>query len=190
MNKLFTILVSLLMNLPSFLQVNIIPQPSSLKMSEGQFIITEKTPLVLSDKELNKQAVFPSEYTFGFIQDVLSEVIQLFPSKFIHNGGDECSKDFWKRSDFCQQLIKEKELKDEHGLQSYFIGRIEKYLNSKGRNIIGWDEILEGGLAPNATAMSWRWEKGGIEAAKQKHKVIMTPTTYVYFDYAQKKNDD
>ena len=96
----------------------------------------------------------------------------------------------WIRSNFCQNLIKEKGLKDEHGLQSYFIGRIEKYLNSKGRNIIGWDEILEGGLAPNATVMSWRGEKGGIEAARQKHKVIMTPTTYVYFDYAQKKNDD
>ena len=132
----------------------------------------------------------PSEYTFGFLQDVLDEVIQLFPSKYIHIGGDECPKEAWKRSIFCQNLIKEKGLKDEHGLQSYFIGRIEKYLNSKGRDIIGWDEILEGGLAPNATVMSWRGEKGGIEAARQKHKVIMTPTTYVYFDYAQKKNDD
>ncbi len=132
----------------------------------------------------------PSEYTFGFLQDVLNEVIQLFPSKFIHIGGDECPKESWKRSVFCQQLIKQKELKDEHGLQSYFISRMEKHLNEKGRNIIGWDEILEGGLAPNATVMSWRGEKGGIEAAKQKHNVIMTPTTYVYFDYSQKKNDD
>ncbi|NCI46538.1 beta-N-acetylhexosaminidase [Sediminibacterium soli] len=132
----------------------------------------------------------PSEYTFTFLQDVLDEVMQLFPSKYIHIGGDECPKEAWKRSAFCQQLIKEKGLKDEHGLQSYFIGRIEKYLNSKGHDIIGWDEILEGGLAPNATVMSWRGEKGGIEAAKQKHKVIMTPTTYVYFDYAQKKNED
>jgi hexosaminidase len=132
----------------------------------------------------------PSEYTFGFLEDVLDEVMQLFPSKFIHIGGDECPKESWKRSAFCQDLIKEKNLKDEHGLQSYFIGRIEKYLNSKGRNIIGWDEILEGGLAPNATVMSWRGEKGGIEAARMKHNVIMTPTTYVYFDYAQKKNED
>ena len=92
----------------------------------------------------------PSEYTFTFLQNVLDEVMQLFPSKYIHIGGDECPKDYWKISPFCQQLIKEKNLKDEHGLQSYFIGRIEKYLNSKGRNIIGWDEILEGGLAPNA----------------------------------------
>ena len=117
-------------------------------------------------------------------------MIALFPSTYIHIGGDECPKENWKRSAFCQQLIKEKGLKDEHDLQSYFIQRIEKYLNSKGRQIIGWDEILEGGLAPNATVMSWRGEKGGIEAAKQKHNVIMTPNSYVYFDYAQNKQED
>ena len=132
----------------------------------------------------------PSENTFKFLQDVIDEVIELFPSKYIHVGGDECPKDNWKRSAFCQQLIKEKGLKDEHGLQSYFIQRMEKYINSKGRSLIGWDEILEGGLAPNATVMSWRGEKGGIEAAKQKHDVIMTPTTYLYLDYAQTKNED
>lgn len=132
----------------------------------------------------------PSDYTFKFLEDVLDEVIKLFPSKYIHIGGDECPKDYWKRSDFCQQLIKQKGLKDEHELQSYFISTIEKYLNSKGRQIIGWDEILEGGVAPNATVMSWRGEKGGIEAAKQHHTVIMTPTTYVYFDYAQSKTPD
>ena len=132
----------------------------------------------------------PSEYTFTFLQNVLDEVLQLFPSKYIHIGGDECPKDNWKRSEFCQKLIKEKDLKDEHGLQSYFIQRIEKYLNSKGRQIIGWDEILEGGLAPNATVMSWRGEKGGIEAAQQKHNVIMTPGAWVYFDHSQTKNED
>ncbi len=132
----------------------------------------------------------PTDYTFKFLEDVLDEVMALFPSKYIHIGGDECPKDYWKRSEFCQNLIKEKGLKDEHGLQSYFIGTIEKYLNSKGRQIIGWDEILEGGVAPNATVMSWRGEKGGIEAAKQKHHVIMTPTTYVYFDYSQTKKED
>lgn len=132
----------------------------------------------------------PTDYTFNFLQDVLDEVMALFPSKYIHIGGDECPKDYWKRSAFCRQLIKEKNLKDEHGLQSYFIQRIEKYLNGKGRNIIGWDEILEGGLAPNATVMSWRGEAGGIEAAKQHHSVIMSPTTYVYFDYSQAKNED
>lgn len=132
----------------------------------------------------------PTEYTFKFLENVLDEVIALFPSTYIHIGGDECPKENWKRSAFCQQLIKEKGLKDEHDLQSYFIQRIEKYLNSKGRQIIGWDEILEGGLAPNATVMSWRGEKGGIEAAKQKHNVIMTPNSYVYFDYAQNKQED
>lgn len=132
----------------------------------------------------------PSEYTFTFIENVLDEVMKLFPSKYIHIGGDECPKIYWQKSDFCQQLIKEKNLKDENGLQSYFIQRIEKYLNSKGRSIIGWDEILEGGLAPNATVMSWRGEQGGISAAQQNHNVIMTPGKYVYFDHAQTKNSD
>ncbi len=132
----------------------------------------------------------PSEYTFKFLENVLDEVIQLFPSKYIHIGGDECPKESWKRSAFCQKLIKDKNLKNEEGLQSYFIQRIEKYVNSKGKKIIGWDEILEGGIAPNATIMSWRGEDGGIAAAKQKHDVIMTPTTYCYFDYAQNKPED
>ncbi|HEY9340673.1 MAG TPA: beta-N-acetylhexosaminidase [Hanamia sp.] len=132
----------------------------------------------------------PTEYTFTFLENVLDEVLQLFPSKYIHIGGDECPKTNWERSAFCQELIKEKGLKDEHGLQSYFIQRIEKYLNSKGRKIIGWDEILEGGLAPNATVMSWRGEEGGIAAAKQNHDVIMTPGTYCYFDHSQTKNKD
>jgi len=132
----------------------------------------------------------PTDYTFNFLQDVLDEVITLFPSKYIHIGGDECPKEAWKKSEVCQQLIKENNLKDEHGLQSYFINRIEKYLNTKGKNIIGWDEILEGGLAPNATVMSWRGEAGGIEAAKQGHTVIMTPGKPVYFDHSQSKNED
>ncbi|MEP6948989.1 MAG: beta-N-acetylhexosaminidase [Ginsengibacter sp.] len=132
----------------------------------------------------------PSDYTFTFLENVLDEVMQLFPSKYIHIGGDECPKDAWKRSPFCQQLIKEKGLKDEHGLQSYFISTMEKYINGKGKKIIGWDEILEGGLAPNATVMSWRGEEGGIAASRQHHDVIMTPGTYCYFDHAQNKNED
>jgi hexosaminidase len=132
----------------------------------------------------------PTEYTFNFLQNVFDEIIALFPSKYIHIGGDECPKEYWKRSAFCQNLIKEKDLKDEHGLQSYFVRRIEEYLNSKGRNIIGWDEILEGGLAPNATVMSWRGEKGDIEAAKQKHNVIMTPYTHTYFAKSQLAKED
>lgn len=133
----------------------------------------------------------PTENTFNFLQDVLDEVMALFPSKYIHIGGDECPKEYWKQSPFCQQFIKDNNLKDEHGLQSYFIQRIEKYINSKGRSIIGWDEILEGGLAPNATVMSWRGEAGGIEAAKQNHDVIMTPgSAGMYFDHKQSDSPD
>jgi hexosaminidase len=127
---------------------------------------------------------------FQFLQDVIDEVAPLFPSKFIHVGGDECPKTNWKRCPLCQKRIQELGLKDEHELQSYFIQRMEKYINKKGKTLIGWDEILEGGLAPNAIVMSWRGEKGGIEAAKQKHTVIMTPSTYVYFDHSQSKHED
>ncbi|MBT31306.1 MAG: beta-N-acetylglucosaminidase [Thalassobius sp.] len=132
-----------------------------------------------------KEVYAPTEETFQFLEDVLTEVMALFPSKYIHIGGDEVLKEEWEKSAYAQELIKKEGLGDEHGLQSYFIRRIEKFLNSKGRNIIGWDEILEGGLAPNATVMSWRGEEGGIAAAKQHHTVIMTPGTHCYFDYYQ-----
>ncbi|MFL9485121.1 family 20 glycosylhydrolase [Chitinophagaceae bacterium LWZ2-11] len=131
-----------------------------------------------------------NEKTFSFLEDVLDEVMSLFPSQYIHVGGDECPKDSWKVCPKCQQRIKDNHLKDEHALQSYFIQRIEKYVNNKGKKIIGWDEILEGGLAPNAAVMSWRGEKGGIEAAKQKHNVIMTPGDFCYLDKSQSKNED
>ncbi|MBL7725697.1 MAG: family 20 glycosylhydrolase [Chitinophagaceae bacterium] len=130
------------------------------------------------------------EKTFEFLKDVMDEVLDLFPSKYIHVGGDECPKENWKRCPHCQKRIKDNNMKDEHELQSYFIQRMEKYLNSKGRILIGWDEILEGGLAPNAVVMSWRGEAGGIEAAKQKHNVIMTPGNPVYFDHSQSENED
>ena len=132
----------------------------------------------------------PKEETFAFLEDVLDEVLALFPSKYIHIGGDEAPKTRWKNCKHCQALIKKEGLKDEHELQSYFISRIEKHLNTKGRQIIGWDEILEGGLAPNATVMSWRGINGAIEAAKQHHNVVMTPTSHCYFDYYQSENDD
>ena len=125
------------------------------------------------------------ETTFEFLQDVFDEVLPLFPSKYVHIGGDECFKDSWKKCPHCQKRIKSEKLNDEHELQSYFIQRIEKYINSKGKSIIGWDEILEGGLAPNATVMSWRGEGGGIAAAQQNHNVIMTPSKWLYFDYMQ-----
>ena len=126
-----------------------------------------------------------NEKTFKFFEDVLTEIIPLFPSNYIHVGGDECPKSNWKRCPACQKRMKDNNLANEHELQSYFIQRIEKYLNTKGKKIIGWDEILEGGLAPNATVMSWRGEKGGIEAAKQHHNVIMTPGTHCYLDKYQ-----
>ena len=126
------------------------------------------------------------EETFNMLQDVLDEVLTIFPSEYVHIGGDECPKTKWKTCKYCQKRIKDNNLKDEHELQSYFIQRIEKYLNAKGRRIIGWDEILEGGLAPNATVMSWRGDAGGIAAASQGHDVIMTPSTYgLYLDHKQ-----
>ncbi len=126
-----------------------------------------------------------NDSVFTFLENVLTEVIALFPSKYIHIGGDELDKAPWKVCPKCQARIKEKHLKNEDGLQSYFIHRIEKFLNSKNRKIIGWDEILEGGLAPDATVMSWRGEAGGIEAARMKHDVIMTPGDPCYFDQYQ-----
>ncbi|MBN2732419.1 MAG: beta-N-acetylhexosaminidase [Balneolaceae bacterium] len=127
----------------------------------------------------------PSETTFTFLENVLTEVMKLFPSQYIHIGGDEAPKDAWKNSQLAQRVIEREGLENEEELQSYFITRIEKFLNKHGRQIIGWDEILEGGLAPNATVMSWRGEKGGIKAAKQGHNVVMTPGSPLYFDYYQ-----
>lgn len=145
------------------------------------------------------QVYCPKENTFKFLEDVLDEVIALFPSKYIHIGGDECPKNAWKTCDHCQKLISSLGLKDdttpnpadglkhskEDKLQSYIITRIEKYINSKGRQIIGWDEILEGGLAPNATVMSWRGVEGGLTAARMGHDAIMTPSGFVYLDHLQ-----
>lgn len=127
----------------------------------------------------------PSEETFKFLEDVIDEVVEIFPYEYIHIGGDEAPKKQWKESELAQEVIKREGLKDEDELQSYFITRMEKYINSKGRQIIGWDEILEGGLAPNATVMSWTGVEGGIHAAQTGHMAIMTPTSTNYFDYYQ-----
>jgi hexosaminidase len=126
-----------------------------------------------------------NDTVFSFMEDVLDEVVDLFPGTYIHIGGDECPKKAWKECRKCQARIAKEGLEDEHELQSYFIRRIEKYLLTKNRYIIGWDEILEGGLAPQATVMSWRGMAGGIEAAKQKHDVIMTPGSHCYLDHYQ-----
>jgi len=122
---------------------------------------------------------------FEFLENVLAEVMELFPGEYIHIGGDECPKTNWKKCSICQARIQSEELKDEYELQSYFIRRIEKFVNSKGRKIIGWDEILEGGLAPNAAVMSWRGTEGGIEAARAGHHAVMTPGSHCYFDHYQ-----
>jgi hexosaminidase len=130
----------------------------------------------------------PEDATIAFLKDVLTEVMAIFPSEFIHVGGDEVPKKQWKESARAQARIKELGLKTEEELQSWFIRQIDTFLASKGRRLVGWDEILEGGLAPGATVMSWRGEKGGIEAAKQGHDVVMTPTGFTYFDYYQAKD--
>lgn len=127
----------------------------------------------------------PKEATFALLEDVIDEVVTLFPSRYIHIGGDEAPKTRWKACAHCQEMIKKEGLKDEFELQSYFIKRMEKYINAKGKSIIGWDEILEGGLAPNATVMSWTGIEGGIHAAKSGHDAIMTPVSHMYLDYYQ-----
>ncbi len=124
------------------------------------------------------------EETFKFIENVLAEVMQLFPSKVIHIGGDEVDRRVWGKCSHCRQRMVTERLDGLAELQSYFVRRIEKHLNSKGRTLIGWDEILDGGLAPNATVMSWRGEEGGIKAAQAGHNVVMSPTSHCYFDFA------
>lgn len=131
-----------------------------------------------------------NEATYKFVEDVLDELMDIFPSPIIHCGGDEAPKDRWNVCPKCQAKIKQENLKDANELQSYFINRIATYLESKGRRLIGWDEILEGGLAPNAMVMSWRGEEGGIAAAQQKHEVVMSPSTYLYLDYYQGKSEN
>ncbi|WP_297906169.1 family 20 glycosylhydrolase [uncultured Parabacteroides sp.] len=126
-----------------------------------------------------------NEKSFTFMEDVLSEVIELFPSEYIHIGGDEAGKGAWKTCPKCQALMRRNGMKDVDELQSYMIHRAEEFLISKGRKLIGWDEILEGGLAPEATVMSWRGEEGGIKSARMGHDVIMTPGGYMYFDFYQ-----
>ncbi|HYC40291.1 MAG TPA: family 20 glycosylhydrolase [Chitinophagaceae bacterium] len=170
---------------PTKIPANMISKRSVAEQASGRVKLVQETWGIFED-------VFCAgkDSTFEFLQNVLDEVLELFPSRYIHIGGDECPKANWKRCPSCQKRIADNGLKDEHELQSYFVQRIEKYLNSKGRTLIGWDEILEGGLAPNAVVMSWRGEKGGIEAAKQNHDVIMTPGGWCYFDHSQSQNED
>ena len=134
---------------------------------------------------VNEDIVCPSEQTLQFFENVLAEVTQLFPGKYVHIGGDEAPKTRWKESPLVQDIMKKEGFTDVEQVQGWFNRRIEKYLQSKGKKLLGWDEVLEGGISPSATIMSWRGEKGGIEAAKHGNDVVMTPTTYLYLDYGQ-----
>ncbi|SDC27514.1 beta-N-acetylhexosaminidase [Pedobacter soli] len=185
--------------LPGHASAAIAAYPELSCFPDRDTFISDKTPWAGSRKGKQVQQTWgvfddifvPSANTFTMLNNILDEVIAIFPSKYIHIGGDEAPKTYWKESPFCQALMKEKGLKDEHELQSYFIQTIEKHVNGKGRSIIGWDEILEGGLAPNATVMSWRGEDGGIAAAQQNHDVIMTPGSMgLYIDHKQSNSPD
>jgi len=134
---------------------------------------------------ISEDIVCPSEQTFTFFEDVLTEVVQLFPSKYVHIGGDEAPKDRWKKSDLVQDIMKNENIDDVEKVQGWFNNRIEKFLLSKGKKLIGWDEILEGGISPNSTIMSWRGEKGGIEAARHGNEVVMSPSSHLYLDHGQ-----
>lgn len=164
--------------------ITIIPE---IEMPAHSEEVLTAYPELSCTHEPYKQADFcvGNEKTFHFLEDVLTEVMDLFPSKYIHIGGDEAAKNSWKTCPLCQKRIVDEHLDGVNGLQSYLIHRIEKFLNAHGRQIIGWDEILDGGLAPNATVMSWRGEEGGMQAAAMGHPVIMTPGAYCYFDSYQ-----
>lgn len=164
--------------------ITIIPE---IEMPAHSEEVLTAYPELSCTHEPYKQADFcvGNEKTFEFLENVLSEVIELFPSEYIHIGGDEAEKKSWPTCPLCQKRMKEEGLKDVDELQSYLIQRIEKFVNSKGRQIIGWDEILDGGLAPNATVMSWRGTEGGLAAAKAGHKAIMSPGTFCYLDQYQ-----
>ena len=177
--------------------INIIPEidlpgHSSAALASYPFLGCTKGPY----KVLDTWGVVPdvicagNDSSYQFLEGVLEEVISIFPSPYIHIGGDECSKERWKQCPVCQQRIRSEKLADETALQSYFVKRLERYVNSKGRKIIGWDEILDGGIAPNAAIMSWRGEAGGIAAAKLRHPVVMCPETHCYLDHSQTRAED
>lgn len=164
--------------------INIIPEVEFPGHSEE--VLAAYPELSCSGKPyLNGDFCIGNEQSFTFMEDVLTEVIELFPSQYIHVGGDEAGKSAWKTCPKCQALMKKKGMKSVDELQSYMIHRAEEFLISKGRKLIGWDEILEGGLAPEATVMSWRGEDGGIKSARMGHDVVMTPGNYMYFDFYQ-----
>ncbi|HEY0868605.1 MAG TPA: beta-N-acetylhexosaminidase, partial [Fimbriimonas sp.] len=161
------------------LQIDIVPE-IEMPGHSGAIVASYPETGVPGSNVLNTE-----DSTVRFLQDVLDEVMELFPSQFIHVGGDEVDKGPWKNDPRTQELLRQRGLKDENELQSWFIRQMDAYLDSKGRRLVGWDEILEGGLAPGATVMSWRGMQGGIDSAKAGHDVVMTPSSHTYFDYYQ-----
>ena len=176
--------------------INIVPEiempghATAALAAYPEFGNTKQAPEVTPNWGVFESVFSPEENTFTFLEDVLTEVLEIFPSPYIHIGGDECPKKEWQESAVAQNIMKVNHLEDEEALQSYFVGRINTFLKSRGRKMIGWDEILEGGLVEGATVMSWRGEEGGIIAAKAGHDVVMTPGTHVYFDHYQTENPD
>jgi hexosaminidase len=167
----------------SYPQLSATPGADKYVVRSGERIMDWTLPghPALVDNTLNPAG----EYTYEFLDKVIGEVAQLFPFQYIHMGGDECAKNFWEQSDAVKALMAKENLKNMEEVQSYFEKRVEKIVESKGKKFMGWDEILEGGIGPNAALMSWRGVKGGIEATKQKHDVVMSPTTFAYLDYMQ-----
>ena len=163
---------------------------SSLIAAYPEYGSSDKNIGVKTIWGIQEDIIKPNENTFNFLKDVFTEIADLFPSQYIHIGGDEANKKQWIESEEVQEIMKNLELENEAQLQSYFISRMEKILNSLNKKIIGWDEIIQGGLNPNATIMSWRGVEGGITAAKAGNYAIMTPTSHCYFDYYQRKSSD
>ncbi len=168
----------------SYPELSCTPGAEKYKVRSGEEIMDwshGQPPLALVDNTLCPA----NEKVYDFLDKVMTQVAQLFPFEYIHVGGDECPKNFWEKSDAVKTLMKKEGLKDMDEVQSYFEKRLERIVESKGKKFMGWDEILHGGIAPNAAVMSWQGMKGGIEAAKMQHEVVMSPTTYAYIDYMQ-----
>jgi hexosaminidase len=167
----------------SYPQLASSPDSGKFVVRSGEKIMDWSKPghPAIVDNSLNPAG----EFTYEFLDKVVTEIAPLFPFPYIHMGGDECAKNFWEQSSDVKALMAKENLKTMEEVQSYFEKRLEKIVESKGKKFMGWDEILEGGIGPNAALMSWRGEKGGIEATKQAHEVVMSPTTFVYLDYMQ-----
>jgi hexosaminidase len=168
----------------SYPELSCTPEANTYRVRSGETIMDWShgaPPIALVDNTLCPA----NEKVYEFLDKVMTQVAQLFPFEYIHVGGDECPKNYWQKTPAILELMKKENLKSMEEVQSYFEKRLEKIVESKGKKFMGWDEILEGGLAPSAAVMSWRGVKGGIEAAKMKHDVVMSPTTYAYLDYMQ-----